>query len=363
MFMAAHSLCHNWPVLKSIALAVCLVACEEIPPGEYPNAGGSAVLESEQDEYEDTDPSALTEFRATLDSHGAWVEDPTYGTVWVPASAEVGADFTPYVTAGHWAYDDEWIWVSDYDWGWAPFHYGRWIYIDGRGWAWIPGRRYAGAWVVWGYDGGYLAWAAMPPAWYWRSGVAIGFEARFGYRWMYCPRGDVFAPGLRSRVIWGDRAVGISARPYTAATPGVASHPFGSQNFGPHPQSLGIDSGSIPHTSNHAGVSRAQQYARPSTAAPLGASAPTFRGGVHGGGGFGGAGMAAPSSPRMAAPSGPRVAPPAVRLSVPALVMATPPGVIVTEVPPTVICIRVAAIIWICIAPTMHPTGESWMVW
>src|SRR5215471_4867923 len=57
------------------------------------------------------------------------------------------------------------------------------------------------------------------------------------------------------------------------------------------------------------------------------------------------------------------MAPAAARVSAPALVMATPEGVIVTEVPPMVICIRVAAIIWICIASTTQPTGESWMVW
>ena len=37
------------------------------------------------DDYTDTDPSALTDFHQTLDSHGTWVDDPTYGTVWVPA--------------------------------------------------------------------------------------------------------------------------------------------------------------------------------------------------------------------------------------------------------------------------------------
>src|ERR1700734_1446500 len=35
------------------------------------------------DTYEDTDPSALTDFRATLDPHGSWFDDPTYGSVWV----------------------------------------------------------------------------------------------------------------------------------------------------------------------------------------------------------------------------------------------------------------------------------------
>ncbi len=67
------------------------------------------------DEYTDTDPSALTEFKPVLENHGAWVDDSTYGTVWVPASTEVGTDFQPYVTAGHWTYSDstDYVWVSD----------------------------------------------------------------------------------------------------------------------------------------------------------------------------------------------------------------------------------------------------------
>src|SRR5688500_6646023 len=45
-------------------------------------ASQEVAVGAEGDEYGDTDPSALTEFRTTLDGHGAWVDDPTYGTVW-----------------------------------------------------------------------------------------------------------------------------------------------------------------------------------------------------------------------------------------------------------------------------------------
>src|SRR5262249_39052513 len=121
-------------------------------------------------------PAALDDFRDTLSPYGDWVDDSTYGNVWVPSSAYVGADFAPYVTSGHWGLTDEgsWIWVSDYSWGWAPFHYGRWVWIGGRGWAWIPGSVYAPAWVVWrtGYLDGYLVGrAAIAPSWHALSGV------------------------------------------------------------------------------------------------------------------------------------------------------------------------------------------------
>ena len=89
-----------------------------------------------------TDPSALSDFREPLSPYGTWVEDPTYGTVWVPSAVVVGADFAPYQTAGHWelSADHDWIWVSDYEWGYVPVHYGRWGWIAGRGWASIFGR-------------------------------------------------------------------------------------------------------------------------------------------------------------------------------------------------------------------------------
>jgi hypothetical protein len=82
------------------------------------------------DDYADTDPSALTDFREPLAPYGQWVQDPTYGTIWVPDSAQVGADFAPYQTAGQWGMTDtgDWIWQSDYAWGYIPFHYGRWVW-------------------------------------------------------------------------------------------------------------------------------------------------------------------------------------------------------------------------------------------
>ncbi|MCC6521169.1 MAG: hypothetical protein IT373_00775 [Polyangiaceae bacterium] len=149
--------------------------------------------------YEDTDPSALGDFRAELDPYGAWVNDPTYGTLWVPSTATVGADFVPYRTAGRWAVaeDGSWVWVSDYSWGSVAFHYGRWVSMSGVGWGWVPGRTYAPAWVVWrvgapGYD--YVGWAPMAPSYLWRNGVAVGFFGSailpfwyIGSQWLFDP--------------------------------------------------------------------------------------------------------------------------------------------------------------------------------
>jgi hypothetical protein len=267
-------------------------------------ASPEVELGVDSDTYDDADPSALTDFRTTLDPYGTWVDDSTYGTAWVPSATVVGADFTPYVTAGHWVYDTDYVWVSDYDWGWAPFHYGRWVWIPGRGWAWIPGRVYAGAWVSWSiYDGGaYVGWWPMYPAWVWMGGYPVGIGVWAGPRYVYCARGDVFAPVVATRVVVGARAEQMAARaqPYVPAHPGVAG--------GPSPQQLGIAPSQVAHAApNHAGLARAQQFARPSTAAPLGAHPPSPRApnpGAHAsGGGWPGTHTPATGFPHGSSPS------------------------------------------------------------
>jgi hypothetical protein len=287
---------------SALALLAAAAACEPVPPDVPQNASdvpppapapaapaaasasvsapgqGDAQYASAEyavgenaDAYDDNDPAALKDFRPALDPYGSWVDDRTYGTVWVPSESAVGQDFTPYSTAGHWVYDDDWVWVSDYSWGWAPFHYGRWILIEGRGWSWVPGRVYRGAWVTWGMDDGntYLGWAPMGPDFVWFGGYAVGWTVYVGPRWVYCPRGEVFSPRVGTRVVAGAAAAPVAARmrPYVSASPTVA---------GPSPQRLGLAPSQVPHAAGSAqSVARAQAFARPSTAAAVGGSTAT----------------------------------------------------------------------------------------
>jgi hypothetical protein len=255
---------------------------------ETPRAGAPAALDGAnapgdgtediaigvdgEEEFAENDPSALTTFKPTLDKYGSWEDDGTYGTVWYPSQTVVGSDFAPYVSAGHWVYDDDYVWVSDYDWGWAPFHYGRWVYIGGRGWAWIPGRRYAGAWVAWrtGYDGyGYVGWAPLPPTWYWRGGYAYGLYAVPPAPYVFCASHDVFAPAVGQHVVVGPQVPVIAAntRPYVPASPGVGGSgrvPASPGVGGPPPGRLGFAPGAVPHApAGHVGLLRAQQVAHP----------------------------------------------------------------------------------------------------
>jgi hypothetical protein len=243
------------------------------------------------DSYSDTDPSALTDFHGALDSHGQWIDDSTYGTMWQPSEGEVGSDFAPYVSGGHWAYDDsnEYVWMSDYNpsWSWAPFHYGRWAY-GSTGWGWIPGRAYAPAWVSWrvGYPGfGYVGWAPMAPSYYWGpGGVAYGLAVTPPTPYAFCGVHDLFAQnGLQSHIVANPGgAIAGQTHNYTSSSPQSPASPQGGGRVpahptvaGPSPKSLNLSPSEVAHvaTSNPQ-LAHAMQFSRPSTAVAMGAHAP-----------------------------------------------------------------------------------------
>jgi len=102
-----------------------------------------------------------------LNNYGRWVNDASYGNVWVPT---VSADWAPY-SNGRWVWVDYygWSWVSYDSWGWAPFHYGRW-YRGPWGWAWYPGgfgsRHYWSPALV-----GFVGWGSPG----FGSSISVGF--------------------------------------------------------------------------------------------------------------------------------------------------------------------------------------------
>jgi len=122
-------------------------------------------------------------FYDNLSPYGQWVQDPTYGYIWIPAN--VGPEFAPYGSHGYWAWTDYgWTWVSSFAWGWAPFHYGRWDYESTYGWYWIPDYQWGPAWVEWSQEPGYYGWAPLGP------GIGIDVAIGGGYhpsmkRWLF----------------------------------------------------------------------------------------------------------------------------------------------------------------------------------
>jgi hypothetical protein len=162
-------------------------------PAPYTDANANAyddVEDGDEDVYYDTvaaenyddgyDPNAYQQFESALAPYGDWVDDGTYGRIWVPSVNVVGSDFSPYSTGGHWVLTDYgWTWVSDWDWGWAPFHYGRWV-DSSWGWCWVPGTQWGPAWVSWRWGGGYAGWAPLPP-----RGVVVGPPAARRSPWRF----------------------------------------------------------------------------------------------------------------------------------------------------------------------------------
>jgi hypothetical protein len=311
----------RWPFLVVIAAIVAAAPeparAQAAPPGEWVAGDDGTPAQDvaigvNGDTYSDTDPSALTDFRSTLDPHGTWVDDPTYGQIWVPSADEVGPDFAPYVSEGSWAYDEDYVWISNYDWGWVPFHYGRWAWASGR-WGWIPGRAYAGAWVAWrvGPEGyGYVGWGPLAPAFGWRAGVAFGLGAAVASRpgpTVFVGQSDLFAPRVGTRLVVGDRMAMVASgtRPYVRAEPIATGHPVAQGVMhGPPPAALGIPAYAVVRVDpGNPNVSRARAFARPSTAGALGGHPPvahTVRiregaGAIHGG-----AVRSAPPPPRAA---------------------------------------------------------------
>jgi hypothetical protein len=238
-----------------------------------------------QDQYADTDPSALTDFKSTLDPYGKWVDDSTYGTVWQPDPGVVGGDFAPYVSAGHWDYDNDYLWVSDYDWGWAPFHYGRWAYLDAGGWSWIPGRRYAGAWVDWrvgapGYP--YVGWGPMAPTWGWRGGTPFGYGFRVNTPYSFCGTHDMFGSNLQGHMIGRDQVGTIAQGTHLyQGGGGVGGRSLAHPTVGgPPPSHFGMANPQHMVSTSTPGIMRAQAFARPSTAGALGGHAPSYTAGA-----------------------------------------------------------------------------------
>ncbi|HEY1959707.1 MAG TPA: DUF6600 domain-containing protein [Polyangiaceae bacterium] len=288
-------------VLLLVAAAVPVIACEVYtqPPPAYgaqvqvqtppqptaqvdvnagdPNAQQAQVdpnaqAATDDQDSSDADPNAIDNFRQALAPYGSWVDDPQYGTIWFPSPSAVGGDFTPYLTNGHWVYDNDYTWVSDYDWGWAPFHYGRWFVYPGHGWAWIPGTEYAGAWVTWrnGDDGyGYVGWAPTPPSYYYRGGQVLAISTPwFEPAYTYAPTGDLFAPVIRDRVIRDPgriREISTRTRVYQAPRDGFVNGSGGVRMRvrGPAPTRLGLNTSRLPHVpANSRTVVRAQEFQR-----------------------------------------------------------------------------------------------------
>lgn len=107
-------------------------------------------------------PADYSDYEYELADYGRWVNEGSYGYVWVPSLTNY--DWRPYYH-GRWVWYPiiGWSWVSYEPWGWCTSHYGRWGWRTGLGWYWIPHRNWywGPAWVHWFWDMDYIGWCPL----------------------------------------------------------------------------------------------------------------------------------------------------------------------------------------------------------
>ena len=126
-------------------------------------------------------PAQYADYETELADNGSWVDEPEYGSVWVPRG--VYSDWRPY-SNGRWVWYPilGWTWVSYDSWGWCTHHYGRWGWGNDLGWYWIPRDHWGWgpAWVNWWNDDYYVGWCPLS---YWGYPAVIynnRFYGRYG---------------------------------------------------------------------------------------------------------------------------------------------------------------------------------------
>ncbi|MGE0791653.1 MAG: DUF6600 domain-containing protein [Sandaracinaceae bacterium] len=128
-------------------------------PSQAPSAAGTSggvAVPSDDDASAASGPEiTISLFIRELAPYGDWLEDPQYGTVFIPSDP----GYRPY-RQGRWVVTEEGMaWVSDDAIGWALDHYGAWTLLDDGRWAWIPGTDWSPANVEWRADDTYVGWA------------------------------------------------------------------------------------------------------------------------------------------------------------------------------------------------------------
>ena len=100
--------------------------------------------------------------RATLSQFGKFIQNSTYGEVWVPTVTPAG--WHPYEPC-HWFNTRQWGWYYDdrSPWGSIVHHYGRWKHDGQTGWMWIPGSEFSPGWVMWRTNPDWIGWIPTPP--------------------------------------------------------------------------------------------------------------------------------------------------------------------------------------------------------
>jgi hypothetical protein len=142
----------------------------------------------------------ISYFYDSLSPYGSWIMvDGTW--LWQPTVVLTDRSWRPYCHRGRWVWTDwGWAWHSDYSWGWAPFHYGRWTCHPRHGWMWAPDTVWGPAWVHWRASDAHYAWAPLPPAARYETGIGFSYHGKHvnvGFHFGLVERDYAFVPVQR----------------------------------------------------------------------------------------------------------------------------------------------------------------------
>src|SRR3954469_19567731 len=96
--------------MRPLALALLIISCATPPPPPPPPA---------------------RDLREELRRHGEWILVQPYGKLWHPNATEVGQNFVPYLSGGHWEKQSRgWSFEAKWEWSEVVFRHGRWLWTN-----------------------------------------------------------------------------------------------------------------------------------------------------------------------------------------------------------------------------------------
>lgn len=167
--------------MRRLALLAVVTACATPPPPPPPPA---------------------RDYREELRRHGEWILVSPYGKLWHPNAIEVGTDFAPYLSGGHWQLTPR-GWVFDARWKWSEvvFRHGRWLWTQDYDWLWSLDEREGLAFVDWRIGSEWIGWSPQPPA------APRGGAPEPERRWFYVKARHFAQDELPRYVLSGDEQV------------------------------------------------------------------------------------------------------------------------------------------------------------
>ena len=161
-------------------------------------------------------PPPKTDYYEELRRHGEWILVAPYGKLWHPNLQEVGKDFVPYVSGGHWQRTAR-GWTFEGRWRWSDFvfHHGRWLWTQDFDWLWALDEREGLAFVDWRAGSEWIGWSPEAPQAP-RAGAAPAEQ-----RWFYV-KAKHFAQDEIEKYLVGHEEAGKAA----GLTEAVPAGPF-----------------------------------------------------------------------------------------------------------------------------------------